>query len=78
MYRHLLGLDIGSNSIRAVVLSHDNKPPKLVSYGRVASPVPGINSESDLDLDQLSQTIKLLVLWLLNPAHAPPYSLYYF
>lgn len=67
MYRHLLGLDIGSNSIRAVVLSHDNKPPKLVSYGRVASPVPGINSESDLDLDQLSQTIKLLVSEIKSP-----------
>lgn len=67
MYRHLLGLDIGVTNIRAVVLSHDSKPPKLVSFGRVASPQPGINSDSDIDLDQLSETIKLLVSEIKSP-----------
>lgn len=67
MYRHLLGLDIGSSNIRAVVLSHDSTPPKLVSFGRVASPSPGIYSELDPDLEQLSETIKLLVNEIKSP-----------
>lgn len=67
MNRHLLGLDIGGTNIRAVVLAHDNKPPKLVSFGKVASPQPGINSDSDIDLDQLSQTIKVLVTEIKSP-----------
>lgn len=65
----VLGLDIGSSFIRAVVLAHDAKPPKLVSFGRVASPQPGITSDSDLDLDQLAQAIKLLIKEIKSPTH---------
>lgn len=75
MYRHLLGLDIGTGNIRAVVLSHETKPPRLVSYGRVAAPQPGINSESDIDLEQLAQTLKVLVKEIKSPTRDTVISL---
>ena len=56
-----IGLDIGHSSIKAVVLSHKENPSRLVSLGHIASPQPGIVSESDLDLQAVSSAIKSLI-----------------
>lgn len=56
-----IGLDIGYSSIKAVVLSHKESPPRLLSLGHIASPKPGIASEADLDLQAVSQAIKTLL-----------------
>lgn len=56
-----IGLDIGYTSIKAVVLSHKENPPRLISVGHIASPQPGITSESELDLQAVSSAIKSLV-----------------
>lgn len=56
-----IGLDIGYTSIKAVVLSHKENPPRLISVGHIASPSPGITSESELDLQAVSATIKSLI-----------------
>lgn len=57
----VLGLDIGFSSIKTVVLSHKESPPKLISLGHIPSPVPGIVSDADLDLEAVSQAIKHLM-----------------
>jgi len=62
----LVGLDIGSSSIKAVVVSHKETPPRLVSFGSIASPKPGIISDSDLDLEAVGAAVKNL-LTELNP-----------
>lgn len=59
--RTKLGIDIGYSSIKAVVLSHQDKPPKLLSLGHVNSPQPGIISDADLDLEAVATSIKNLV-----------------
>lgn len=56
-----LGLDIGYSSVKAVVLSHTQSPPKLVSLGHIAAPMPGIMSESELDLQSVAVAIKNLI-----------------
>lgn len=56
-----IGLDIGYSSIKAVVLSHKENPPRLASLGHISSPQPGIVSESDLDLQVVSSAIKNLI-----------------
>ena len=56
-----IGLDIGYTSIKAVVLSHKENPPRLLSVGHIASPQPGIVSEADLDLQSVSAAIKSLI-----------------
>ena len=56
-----VGLDIGFSSIKVVVLSHEQKPKKLISLGHVASPQPGIVSDADLDLEAVATTIKNLM-----------------
>lgn len=63
----ILGLDIGSSNIRAVVLDNSKQPPRLISLGKIASPAPGINSEADFDIESLAQTIKLLVTEIKSP-----------
>ncbi len=55
------GLDIGLSSFKVVVLSHNEKPPKLISLGQIASPQPGIISEADLDLEAVANAIKNLI-----------------
>ncbi len=55
-----VGLDIGFASIKMAVLSHKEKPPRLISLGHVASPQPGMVSEADLDLEAVSTAIKNL------------------
>ncbi len=67
MSKTVLGIDIGISSVRAVVLSHSQNPPKLVSIGKIASPQPGITSETDLDLDAVSAAIKALIVEIKSP-----------
>lgn len=55
-----VGLDIGTSSIKAVVLSHHGKLPKLVSFGSIVSPQPGLVSDNDLDMDTVARSIKNL------------------
>lgn len=55
------GLDIGFSSIKAVVLSHKGKQPKLLSLGLIPSPHPGMSSEADLDLEAVAKSIKNLL-----------------
>lgn len=55
-----IGLDIGFSSFKVVVLSTD-KVPKLISLGQIASPQPGIISDSDLDLEAVATAIKNLM-----------------
>ncbi len=58
--REKVGLDIGFSSIKAVVFSTD-KIPKLISLGHIASPQPGIVSDSDLDLEAVGTAIRNLI-----------------
>lgn len=60
----IIGLDIGTFSIKAVVLSHKSKIPKLISFGSVASPQPGISSDIDIDLEAEAKVIKNLLVSL--------------
>lgn len=59
--RSQIGLDIGLSSFKVVVLSHKEKPPKLISLGQISSPQPGIISDSDLDLEAVAITIRKLL-----------------
>src|SRR3989344_9379495 len=61
------GLHIGLSTIKAVVLSHKENPPKLISMGSVNSPAPGIVSDSDLDLEAVATAIKNLIAELKPP-----------
>src|SRR5687767_5899161 len=64
--RDLIGIDIGFSSIKAAVLSHKETPPKLIGFGSIPSPQPGIISDADLDLEAVASAIKAL-LSQLNP-----------
>ncbi len=55
------GLDIGTFSIKAVVLSHGGKQPHLVSFGAVSAPQPGLASEGKADLEAEAEAIKGLL-----------------
>lgn len=63
-----IGLDIGFSSIKAVVLSHKGKLPRLMSLGSIRSPQPGISSEADIDLENEAKTIKTLLAQIKAPA----------
>lgn len=58
----LLGLDIGSKTIKAVQLDHNNGHFRLRAYGITPAPPKGFESEAEGDLGALSQTIKDLLL----------------
>ncbi|MDD2823298.1 MAG: type IV pilus assembly protein PilM [Candidatus Daviesbacteria bacterium] len=62
-----IGLDIGSFSIKAVVLSHKTKPASLVSFGSIAAPQPGISSENPFDLEGEAKAIKTLLTSIKAP-----------
>lgn len=62
-----VGLDIGFSSIKVVVISHKEKPPKLISIGHVASPQPGMISDADLDLEAVANSIKNLLVEVKAP-----------
>lgn len=64
------GLDIGTSSIKAVVLSHKSKPAKLVAFGSIASPQPGMVSDADVDLEALASAIKNLLSSVKAPGPA--------
>lgn len=61
------GLDIGSSSIKAVVLSHQAKQPELVSLGSIAAPQPGLASDNDLDLEVEAKAVKNLLTQIKAP-----------
>lgn len=56
-----VGIDIGFASIKLAAISKNAKSTKLLSIGHIPSPLPGIVSESDLDLEAVSASIKKLV-----------------
>ena len=58
--QYRVGLDIGFSLIKIAVLSHKERPPRLISLGHVASPQPGMVSEADLDLEAVATAIKNL------------------
>lgn len=55
------GLDIGSTTIKAVALSHKGNQPKLISYGSIASPQPGMSSDADIELENVAKSVKKLL-----------------
>lgn len=59
--KSMIGLDIGTSSIKVAIMSHRENPPKLLSLGHIASPQPGIISEADLDLEAVASSIKNLI-----------------
>ncbi len=65
--QNVLGIDIGTSAIRAVVLSHRHNPPKLVSLGKIPTPPPGISSDADLDLEAIGISLKSLVAEIKSP-----------
>ncbi|MDO8619042.1 MAG: type IV pilus assembly protein PilM [Candidatus Daviesbacteria bacterium] len=56
-----VGLDIGFSTIKVVALDKDGKQPELVSLGSIASPQPGIVSDTDTDLEVVASTLKKLL-----------------
>lgn len=56
-----LGLDIGSNSIKAVWLSEDKAGFFLKSVTTADTPLKGLISESPLDQEEITQTIKSML-----------------
>lgn len=63
----VLGVDIGSTTIRAVTLSHKGKVPKLISYGSIPSPSPGLASDQSTDLETVAKSIKTLIASIKSP-----------
>lgn len=55
-----VGIDIGVSSIKIAVLSKNQDTAKLFSIGHIPSPLPGIISEAELDLEAVSASIKKL------------------
>lgn len=62
-----IGLDIGLSSIKAVVLNSKTTPPKLISFGHVSTPLPGMVSDADLDLEAVANAIKNLISQIKSP-----------
>ncbi|OGE30608.1 hypothetical protein A2631_03565 [Candidatus Daviesbacteria bacterium RIFCSPHIGHO2_01_FULL_44_29] len=73
--RELIGLDIGSTAIKAVILAHESNPPRLLSLGQVATPQPGFLSDNDQDLENLAGAIKQLVSGMQSPTKEVAVSL---
>lgn len=61
------GIDIGTSSIKAVVLSHKGKLPKLIAYGSIRASQTGISSDADVDLDPEAKAIATLLASLKAP-----------
>ena len=60
MSKITVGLDIGFSSIKAVALAKE-KTAKLISLGSIPSPVPGMVSDADPDLQNVATAIKKLL-----------------
>lgn len=56
-----VGLDIGYSAIKVVALSHHEKPPRLISLGTIGTPVPGMTSDADIEIEAVSAAIKKLL-----------------
>lgn len=56
-----LGLDIGFSSIKAVLLEKGKERLKLLSFGSIPAPSPGIISDSDEDLQALADAARKLL-----------------
>lgn len=56
-----VGLDIGSLSTKVVAVSKDKDKFRLVSLGSVYTPQPGLTSDSDTDLEAVSNAVKKLL-----------------
>lgn len=61
MARTVLGLDIGSQTIKYVEVKKAGKLPQLLSYGILPAPSRGILSESSIDQQAVVETIKKLL-----------------
>ncbi len=61
MGKTFVGLDIGFSSIKVVSLEKDGNLAKLKTLGSIPSPVPGILSDSDTDLEAVAESIKKLL-----------------
>lgn len=60
MSKIVVGLDIGISSIKVVALARE-KTAKLVSLGSIPSPIPGMVSDADPDLQNVAAAIKRLL-----------------
>ncbi len=56
-----VGLDIGFSSIKIVSLSKGDKAFKLLSLGSIPTPMPGLLSEGENDLEAVGNAIKKLM-----------------
>lgn len=56
-----VGLDIGFSTIKIVSLSKEKNSAKLISLGSIPAPSPGMLSDLDADLEQVSTNIKKLL-----------------
>lgn len=64
---YVVGVDIGSSSIKAVILSHKGKMPRIVSFGSVAAPLPGMVSDDEVNLGNTAAAIKNLLASVKSP-----------
>jgi type IV pilus assembly protein PilM len=55
-----VGIDIGVSSIKLAVLSKNQENARLISLGHIPSPIPGIASEAELDLEAVATALKKL------------------
>lgn len=55
-----VGLDIGFFSIKAVEMDRSGNQPKLLQFGAISSPQPGMLSDQDSDLEKVAESIKRL------------------
>lgn len=60
MAKITVGLDIGFSQIKVVSLSSDKRGARLLSLGAILSPIPGMASDSDGDLEAVASAIKKL------------------
>ncbi len=60
MAKITVGLDIGFSQIKVVSLSSDKGGARLLSLGAISSPIPGMASDLDGDLEAVAQAIKKL------------------
>ena len=60
MAKITVGLDIGFSQIKVVSLSSDKGGARLLSLGAISSPIPGMASDLDGDLEAVSSAIKKL------------------
>lgn len=59
--KSMLGLDIGSHTIKLVEISQDNSGPSLLSAGAVATPPKALQSSVPADTEAIAVTVKKLV-----------------